>query len=58
MKRYIKPQARITLVTTSSILLLGSGGVWNSATQTQEGKETEVPVNSTTTSTSVWGEEE
>ncbi len=58
MKRYIKPQACITLVTTSPLLQLGSGGVWNSATQTQEGKETEVPVNSTTTSTSVWGEEE
>lgn len=57
MKKYIKPQIDITLVTTSP-LLIGSGGTWDPGTQTQEGKETEVPVNSTTTSSSVWGEEE
>ncbi len=55
MKKYIKPQIDITLVTTSP-LLIGSGGTWDPGTQTQEGKEN--VITEPTNSTSVWGDEE
>lgn len=53
MKRYIKPQADMTNVTTSPILQLGSGGTWDPSHQTQEGKQGMTPVSEDNAST-IW----